>query len=53
MGCVVNGPGEAGHADVGVAFGGGRAALFSKGEIIATVDESQVVEALLREIERL
>jgi len=53
MGCVVNGPGEARHADVGVAFGAGKAALFSKGEILGTVDESQVVEALLSEITRL
>ena len=51
MGCVVNGPGEARGADVGVAFGAGRAALFSKGEILFTVDESQVIEALFKEIE--
>ena len=51
MGCVVNGPGEARHADVGVAFGAGKAVLFSQGEIISTVDESRVVDALFEEIE--
>ena len=53
MGCVVNGPGEARHADVGVAFGTGKAAVFSKGEVLFTVDEDQVIEALFTEIENL
>ena len=51
MGCVVNGPGEARHADVGIAFGSGKCVLFSKGEILGTVDQGQVVEALMNEIE--
>ena len=52
MGCVVNGPGEASEADVGVAFGADKGVIFSRGEILATVEASQVVEALFREIER-
>jgi len=50
MGCVVNGPGEAREADVGVAGGRGVGVLFRKGEIIRKVDESEVVEAVLNEI---
>jgi len=51
MGCVVNGPGEAREADVGIAIGRGVGALFRKGEIIRKVDESEFVEAVLGEIE--
>ncbi|MCL2494011.1 MAG: flavodoxin-dependent (E)-4-hydroxy-3-methylbut-2-enyl-diphosphate synthase, partial [Clostridiales bacterium] len=47
MGCAVNGPGEAAHADAGVAFGDGRAVLFRKGEQIGTVDAAHAAEALL------
>ncbi len=43
MGCVVNGPGEAKHADIGIAGGDGKAALFSKGELIGTYDESEIL----------
>ena len=50
MGCVVNGPGEARQADVGAAFGAGRAAIFSKGEVLTTVDEGKVIEALFEVI---
>ncbi len=50
MGCVVNGPGEAKDADIGVACGRGKAALFAGGEIIRTVPEDRIVEALFEEI---
>ncbi|WP_285813418.1 flavodoxin-dependent (E)-4-hydroxy-3-methylbut-2-enyl-diphosphate synthase [Adlercreutzia murintestinalis] len=53
MGCVVNGPGEAADADVGVACGAGQAALFRNGKIVAKVDESRIVDALLEEVEKL
>jgi len=53
MGCVVNGPGEAKDADVGVACGLGKGAVFSQGKVLYTVDESQIVSALMEEIERL
>lgn len=52
MGCVVNGPGEAKHADIGIAGGDGCAALFEKGEIIKTIPEGDIVSELLRVIER-
>ncbi|MFH1662517.1 MAG: flavodoxin-dependent (E)-4-hydroxy-3-methylbut-2-enyl-diphosphate synthase [Chloroflexota bacterium] len=51
MGCVVNGPGEARDADVGIACGKGRAVLFKKGEKIGVVDEGNFIEALMREVE--
>jgi len=51
MGCVVNGPGEARDADVGIACGKGRAVLFKKGEIIRTIEEKDFVVALMNEIE--
>jgi (E)-4-hydroxy-3-methylbut-2-enyl-diphosphate synthase len=53
MGCAVNGPGEARDADVGVACGTGKGAIFSAGRILYSVDESQIIEALFEEIERL
>jgi len=53
MGCVVNGPGEAKEADVGLACGKGRAILFRKGKVVKTVSEDHMVEALLEEIEKL
>jgi (E)-4-hydroxy-3-methylbut-2-enyl-diphosphate synthase len=53
MGCVVNGPGEAKDADVGVACGAGKAAIFSEGRILYSVDESQIIDALFEEIDRL
>ena len=49
MGCVVNGPGEAKMADLGIAGGKGRGVIFRKGEIIRTVDEDQFMTALLEE----
>ncbi len=53
MGCVVNGPGEAREADIGLAGGQGKAVIFRKGEVIRTVDEQGAVDALFEEIERL
>ena len=50
MGCVVNGPGEAREADIGIAGGIGEAALFKKGEIIKKIDENNIVEELIKEI---
>ena len=53
MGCVVNGPGEAREADLGVASGNGKGQIFVKGEVIATVPESQIVETLITEAMKL
>jgi len=53
MGCVVNGPGEAREADIGIAGGKGVGLIFKKGEIIKTVKEEDLVEELLREIDKL
>lgn len=53
MGCIVNGPGEAKEADIGLAGGKGKVALFRKGEVLRTVDESVAVEELMKEIEQL
>ncbi len=53
MGCAVNGPGEAKAADIGIAGGEGSGVLFKKGEIVATLPEDQLVDALLMEAERL
>jgi len=52
MGCVVNGPGEAKDADVGIACGKGRAVLFKKGKKIKTIEEKDFVKALMAEVER-
>jgi (E)-4-hydroxy-3-methylbut-2-enyl-diphosphate synthase len=49
MGCVVNGPGEAREADLGVASGNGKGQIFVKGEVIKTVPEAQIVEVLIEE----
>ncbi len=53
MGCVVNGPGEAREADLGVASGNGKGQIFVKGEVVKTVPESQIVETLVEEALRL
>lgn len=53
MGCVVNGPGEASDADVGVACGRGVGMVFRDGEVIRKVPEDQIVDALMEEIDRL
>ncbi|MBE6589799.1 MAG: flavodoxin-dependent (E)-4-hydroxy-3-methylbut-2-enyl-diphosphate synthase [Ruminococcaceae bacterium] len=50
MGCVVNGPGEAREADVGIAGGKGEAMLFKHGEIVEKIGESEIIERLIREI---
>lgn len=52
MGCVVNGPGEAKDADIGIACGQGKAILFKKGKKIGTIQEKDFVVALMREVER-
>ncbi|MFN3595906.1 MAG: flavodoxin-dependent (E)-4-hydroxy-3-methylbut-2-enyl-diphosphate synthase [Rubricoccaceae bacterium] len=51
MGCAVNGPGEAAGADLGVSLGRGRAHLFKRGEIVGTVEQDQIAEAVIRLIE--
>lgn len=53
MGCVVNGPGEAREADLGVASGNGKGQIFVKGEVIKTVPEQQIVETLIEEATRI
>ena len=49
MGCVVNGPGEAREADLGVASGKGKGQIFVRGEVVRTVPESRIVETLIDE----
>ena len=53
MGCVVNGPGEAKEADIGIAGGDGNGLIFKKGEILRKVDEKDLLEELMKEIEKL
>jgi (E)-4-hydroxy-3-methylbut-2-enyl-diphosphate synthase len=53
MGCVVNGPGEAREADLGVASGNGKGQIFVRGEVIKTVKESEIVETLIEEAMRI
>jgi (E)-4-hydroxy-3-methylbut-2-enyl-diphosphate synthase len=53
MGCVVNGPGEARGADLGIAAGRGKGHLFVKGQVVRVVPEARMVEALVEEAERL
>jgi len=52
MGCVVNGPGEAKDADIGIACGKSKGAIFRKGKVVRTVPEEKLVEALIAEIEK-
>ncbi|MDD4874140.1 MAG: flavodoxin-dependent (E)-4-hydroxy-3-methylbut-2-enyl-diphosphate synthase [Dehalococcoidales bacterium] len=52
MGCVVNGPGEAKDADIGIACGKGKGILFKKGEKVGVVDEKDFVEVLMQEVEK-
>jgi (E)-4-hydroxy-3-methylbut-2-enyl-diphosphate synthase len=52
LGCVVNGPGEAREADIGIAAGRGKGVIFRRGEIVRHVSEDQMVDALLEEVER-
>jgi (E)-4-hydroxy-3-methylbut-2-enyl-diphosphate synthase len=51
MGCVVNGPGEAKEADIGVAGGDGSGVLFKKGKVIKKIPENKLAEVLLKEVE--
>lgn len=53
MGCIVNGPGEAREADIGIAGGRDKAQLFAKGQIIRTVDKADTIPALLDELDKL
>jgi len=53
MGCVVNGPGEAEDADVGIACGKGKGAIFRKGKVVGTVSEDKLLEALMAEVNSL
>src|SRR5262249_49698371 len=53
MGCVVNGPGEAGDADLGVAAGNGKGQIFVQGRVVRTVPESQIVETLIEQALKL
>jgi len=52
MGCVVNGPGEAKEADIGVAGGDGTGILFKKGKVIKKFPEDKIVEVLMAEIDK-
>ena len=52
LGCVVNGPGEAREADLGIAAGGGKGMIFKRGEKLYTVPESEMVDVLMREIDK-
>ena len=53
MGCVVNGPGEAREADLGVTGGKGEGLIFKKGQIIRKVPEAELLDALMEEIDKL
>ncbi|AUM99706.1 flavodoxin-dependent (E)-4-hydroxy-3-methylbut-2-enyl-diphosphate synthase [Clostridium botulinum] len=53
MGCVVNGPGEAREADIGIAGGKGEGLIFKKGEIIKKVKEKNIIDELIKEIEKM
>jgi (E)-4-hydroxy-3-methylbut-2-enyl-diphosphate synthase len=53
MGCVVNGPGEAREADIGICGGKGEGLLIRKGQVLSKLPEDQLVDALIREIETM
>jgi (E)-4-hydroxy-3-methylbut-2-enyl-diphosphate synthase len=53
MGCVVNGPGEAREADVGIAGGRGQGVLFKKGRMVKKIPEKELAKALIDEVKRL
>ncbi|CCK82149.1 flavodoxin-dependent (E)-4-hydroxy-3-methylbut-2-enyl-diphosphate synthase [Desulfobacula toluolica] len=53
MGCVVNGPGEAKEADIGIAGGDGKGILFKKGKVIRKIDQDELVDQLLSEIDKM
>ena len=53
MGCVVNGPGEAHEADIGIAGGDGCGVLFKNGEILRKIPEDRLLDELIKEIEKI
>lgn len=53
MGCIVNGPGEAKEADIGIAGGDGCGLIFKKGEILRKVPEDELLNELMKEIDKL
>ena len=53
MGCVVNGPGEAKEADIGIAGGQGQGTLFKKGKVIKQVREADLFQALINEVKKM
>ena len=53
MGCVVNGPGEAREADIGIAGGDGVGLIFKKGEVVRKVPENELINALMEEIDKM
>ena len=53
LGCIVNGPGEAREADIGIAGGNGKGVIIKKGEIIRTCKEEELEDELMREIDKL
>ncbi len=53
MGCVVNGPGEGAHADIGIAGGKGRGILYKKGQVVKSMDEAELLPAIIEELERI
>jgi (E)-4-hydroxy-3-methylbut-2-enyl-diphosphate synthase len=52
LGCVVNGPGEAKEADIGIAAGNGKGVIYRNGEIVRHVEEAHMVDALMEELQR-
>ena len=53
MGCIVNGPGEAREADIGIAGGKGEALIFKKGKPIRKIKENEIIEELKKEIDNM
>ena len=53
MGCIVNGPGEASEADIGIAGGKNMAVLFKKGKVLKTIKEDEIVSELINEINKM
>ncbi|HXA42544.1 MAG TPA: flavodoxin-dependent (E)-4-hydroxy-3-methylbut-2-enyl-diphosphate synthase [Candidatus Solibacter sp.] len=53
MGCVVNGPGEGAHADIGIAGGKGRGILYKKGQVVNSMDEAELLPAIIEELEKI
>ncbi|MDP9326304.1 MAG: flavodoxin-dependent (E)-4-hydroxy-3-methylbut-2-enyl-diphosphate synthase [Candidatus Dormibacteraeota bacterium] len=53
MGCVVNGPGEGAHADIGIAGGKGRGILYKKGQVVRSMDEAELLPAIIEELEKI